>query len=515
VSGRAWAGLCAGAGALAVGVLACGPGAATAGAPPLPAQWSAVTYRWSPLGLDASGTAIPLDGIADCAGTRLESAQLVGRVVSESGADAAVRARCRTTSDGAGVEAWLSFDGLDKPGDYTGTIDVVDDGTELGQVELSVRYTDDPLLAAVLIGAGIVLALWVVRWVNRRSLVDSADVRALGSLAAALAADAAFQAASSGKAWHAYRIGTSAAVQVAGVRAQLQALSGGYTELDRDDKELQSAVEPLAALDELARDWRAFPGELDQLETALVPLASPPPDVVPPPATATRELAVRGRLLRLLAGDGPASNGAGELSLDEARQLMADAESGTAVAAAWVGQGRRLRQLRERAERLGALVDGVEPEDQRLVAEAHQEISELTGVLWTSEDLAELSGMDARLDGVQQRLSRLDRYFAPGAASPFGVAGNGSSSSPASSLREVSRQASRLDRRRRGSDALVVVVLAVVALGAGLAALYAGKPFGSISDYASAVLWGFGAQAVLAGLVLAVDRLSTLGVARA
>lgn len=42
-----------------------------------------------------------------------------------------------------------------------------------------------------------------------------------------------------------------------------------------------------------------------------------------------------------------------------------------------------------------------------------------------------------------------------------------------------------------------------------MAALYAGKAFGTATDYIAIALWGFGAQATLELLVAGIDRLTT------
>lgn len=59
----------------------------------------------------------------------------------------------------------------------------------------------------------------------------------------------------------------------------------------------------------------------------------------------------------------------------------------------------------------------------------------------------------------------------------------------------------------RQHDRAYYALALLVAVGTGLIKLYAGKPFGSGSDYLTAVLWGFGAKAGFDVLLSGIDRL--------
>ncbi len=72
--------------------------------------------------------------------------------------------------------------------------------------------------------------------------------------------------------------------------------------------------------------------------------------------------------------------------------------------------------------------------------------------------------------------------------------------------RRPAHLARHVARERRALNLVVVGLISFVTVWTGLKALYFDQPFGTIRDYVTILLWGFGAQVALVAIAKGLDR---------
>ena len=65
----------------------------------------------------------------------------------------------------------------------------------------------------------------------------------------------------------------------------------------------------------------------------------------------------------------------------------------------------------------------------------------------------------------------------------------------------------------RAADVALVMVAIILACFTGILTLYVNKPFGSLTDYLGALLWGFGVDSSVRGFTAVFKKIGTPGTA--
>lgn len=149
---------------------------------PLVEKWSVTSYVQAPSSGRALHNAIlPVEGASRCPS---DAAPIDLGTVTTATSVATVKGTCVAWGLGQNsIGLKLSFDGLGTTvGDFTGTVDVIDDSDEAGEVELTLRSTHTPVLPSVFILIGIGLAILVAWSIGRghRLSEDEEDILLAG-----------------------------------------------------------------------------------------------------------------------------------------------------------------------------------------------------------------------------------------------------------------------------------------------------------------------------------------------
>jgi hypothetical protein len=480
---------------------------------PLVSEWNATSYRFKP-GDELHNAVVPVKDAAECP---LDAQPIAaGGITSSSGGGAAVTAECTTTDVYAGsVGMRLSFRGLRQhTGDYTGTIDLLPDDDDKGEVELSVRRTDYILLPLVALICGIGLALVATRQSGRLNILSEAEEDTWVLQSDAVSAERTFRERSRGTPWSTYTLQPGLDEALDAVRRRLGDLRRGFAALDENNPVYKEQIDRLRALRKTVTAWPAFAERLAVLNAALQAV-NDMADTYRPPSTEDPLPAFVQPATALTIGS--------VLSDQDALDRIEEVELTASLAQDWLVHAKTVQKLNKLAKDIRAAMSSdnpeVTPERKAALARAEDKISEAHREMWRATDsseykqlgvAADLAEAASILDGLSHLLETLyamgpeEQAVARGEAVPR----------PASALEGILAEralapadiAREIAQRRRLRNALVFLGLALVTLWTGLTALYFDKPFGTPRDYLTMLAWGFGAQAGLAALAVAVDR---------
>ncbi|MGA5305597.1 DUF4402 domain-containing protein [Nucisporomicrobium flavum] len=464
---------------------------------PLVDKWRATSYRMSGSTRD---DVLPLKPGQKCPGE--PASTVVGGLVRGGGGGTTVTAQCTA----AGVR--LSFSDLSAIGDYTGTLDLAPDDDKKGAVALTVRRTDTwwpPLLALI---AGVLLALLATRQSGRLNTLAKAEEELLLVEATASRAVERFKARAGTAAWSAYALDPAWATKAREVTDSLKGLRRRFGALDEKDATYQAVVTDIATMRRVAEAWPAFADRLADLEPALAAVTTLASGNAPP-RSGQSEPAFLAPARALLTGE--------PLAFDAILDRVAEVEATAALARRWPEDAATVRQLEERADVIEAAIHDAGPDarpDLGKLSEARQLTSQARHTMWearTPKDYQVAAGLkaaDALLDGLSFYLHD-DGDLVPAG---FGIGRVfRRRTAPASDLSHTLdaplRKLRRVSTVRWVGNLLVFLVTLAVTVVSGLAVWYEDKPFGTFSQYATLVLWGFTAQAALTALAAALDPL--------
>ncbi len=472
---------------------------------PLVSTWHVTSYRFP---WDSSESlrndVIPLEAPETCATGDFPDG-VVGGVSSPQGAVASVTVTCTDKSKAAmPTGARLAFESLlQETGVYTGTIDLDPADKEAGNVTLTVTRTDYWVLPLLVLCLGIGLAIWVLRHANRGDTLLQRRER-LHLLRERIAvAQSTLASAAAGTPWS--TLDPSVAVQDA-TEAAIELLST----LGRGWKKLEASDDDLVALDALLDDLATVAAEWEGLDELL---------------HFVRDLANGLRVSAPTVASAVDSHigATAAVTLDDLVAWLTETEAWSDALEGWPEAQLRLKSLGDWM----ALVDGSTAAETPPAVAAREALATATDLLTTGTEPSLVADAIAALDRANAALATTGvRRPQPGAApitlaaalavNPNALAiGMGQlriadlptrPARPAESDGDIAR---RIAGKRRWRNLVAIGATAAVALSTGMAALYAGKAFGTATDYIAIALWGFGAQATLELLVAGIDRLTT------
>jgi hypothetical protein len=469
---------------------------------------------WSTFDLGLSSF-LPLPADADTAllDARVDAAALQG----PEGAVAFVRRDGPIRPLTAGVLGLkLAVDSLTTTGDYTGTL-TLSPGVA---VPLTVRVTDFWAWPAGAILLGILLAWGLQRyttverayWQLRASVLRVAsqwnDTQQRYSMALYAAVGNAAGTVD-------YALDASFRQQCQDLLAEVDALGRPLNApLDASNTAYAAAQQRLAQLQVSLSGWPDFAGEIGALNAAInatrvamTALHTPPPDdaaTMPSKDPPT----VMAAALALLRG--------GPITVANLAPTRAAVVGMTAFLAQWVNYAARVVRDRHRIAALAPRIDKTHAppfEDARGgVAKARDDLQwAVSAADWAAR------GTEQTLNGAERQLNDLEAV--PPAApavhrfTELGAAGF-TDAIPrvwvprlAAAEQSPAAQARQLLARVRLYDVLLLTLTLLVALVTGFKQLYLGQnTFGTLSDYLSAILWGFGTKYTLETLLAVVGR---------
>jgi hypothetical protein len=459
---------------------------------PLVADWRVTSGRWPVHGMH--NTAVPLADGETCGDPTVSA--VVGGVARTGGGSAVVTATCR-----AGAKrVELSFDGLDRTGDYTGKVDLAPD-TDGGDLALTVRHTDGLLYPAMLLLAGILLAVLAAWQSGRLSALSRAREEAWLLQAQAAAVQQRFWSAGEGRTWQPYSFLAALISELDQVRARLGAQRWLFSEIAADKGPYKAELDKLTELQKLVTAWESFAPQLAALAQARdLAKATPIPAAI------------------LTHADDLLDPEAPVLAIARVQPLVEDVGATLPAVRAWPDDARAVRELRALGRTLAGLVPPG-PDRERLDT-ANNAVEVVHNDLVTAADGAAYSGLNvaARLKEPKVVLSALQRRYGLVAAGvarePVDITLPAPPEVPRM-LRDVQESAAATARRivlsRRLRNGLAFLAIAAVTAWTGLTALYFDRAFGTWRDYVAVAVWGFGAQAGLAVLIGALDKVIASG----
>jgi hypothetical protein len=485
--------------------------------------------RWAPFvtsSVRIRETVVPLDAKADDVTAdrlALDRDAVVGGLSGSGTGTGAVRydGTVKTLRDGL-VGARLAVD-LEEgdPGDYTGTIDLLPDDDD-GAVDLTVSLKDAVIFPSVALLLGVLLAFLIRRYLGSRRdvLVLRARVGELG--AAAQAAQQAFQRAARGESWATYAVSDLTTREVAAQEAvERLAAEGQVDSLDTDavadvERQLQDLKADAETFGQLDDAFRA----LDAALRAIVELG--PIDGVQPDADSNEPAFVTCASAWL---DGE------PLPAEQLRARLAGVVAATALAEEWRSLRDKVVKDWERVEQLKAADADLGDGQRKQRDEAATELADAWNAMWAEPNPSAVVTPERRdvLNRASARIATLtavleaDRAAAGALADRIAVAvpdtagdtirpNAYAAATAASHLPTPPDPAERARAVReviKRNDRIVKGVAVVVAVTSGLTALYFGKPFGTLTDYFSALLWGFTATTAIDALATAFGLRST------
>lgn len=478
---------------------------------PLVEEWSATSYVEAPSSGRALHNAIlPVEGASRC--PRDAAPIDLGTVTTANGGVGMVKGACVAGGPGqTSIGLKLSFDGLGtRVGDFTGTVDLVDDDDEAGEVELTLRSTHTFVLPSVFILIGIVLAILVAWSIGRGHRLSEDEEDVLLLMAQADEADREFRQRAGVNPWAYYSFEPSLSNECRLILDELRRLRRRWSELAAGDPEQTALLDRRKTLEKLVAAWPAFATRLRDLATAL-------DDVAQVSTSMGRQPAFVEEARKLLRGE--------PLEVTNAMKRIEEVELAASTAEAWEIQIELLEALEEQAALARAAIEKEPPDSPKRVTfdQAERKLSEAREELLSAPDVAALVSYDIRgdLEAARQSLAQLAslwrRVLGAAEIADAGLGLTGSLASPALSIlgRILSAasgpagDAATVRLRRRLRNILALAVLGFTALWTGLTTLYFDKPFGTVRDYIGALLWGATVQATLVGLAAGVDRFRT------
>ncbi len=449
--------------------------------------------------------------------------------------------RLTATTSQVGLE--FDSDELD-PGTYSGEVDLSPQDDEAGTASLSVKAAASVGCAIAVIAAGILLGL-LLQWAasvllpryrlwNRINSLSTRNTEAAGKLP-------------QGKGWGKFAIGDIDPQKMT-LKAQLKK----WVRLNRTaiDKPVLDDMEARIATVEKQIDLlEELPDHAGDLETALENLPAIPPERLPGLKDTDA-----GRSKPQLDTEARKSLVGEEVDAKDLKAHLEEIDARAKQVRTMQGQEERLADLWEARRTLAGL-------SEAKLVELDTELDSMRHLLWNAESAEDLESVADDLQAAAKLVGRLwhelpedapplpfdiSRYrstsvdvaTAYAAHFPSGtiVIGGGPGFEPEVTIGAepvpstpvsdgpppptlppsppgpVLSEAAT-DRRAERAwlvQLVIVIVTALVVLGAGLGALYAGKTWGTRWDYIAALIWGLGLQATALGLASSLDSLATL-----
>lgn len=484
---------------------------------PLVKEWSVTSYRQWPWDDRLHNEALPLSSAASCEALALPTDRL-GAVSSATGGGAEVRGSCEKPHPWLETSAIeLVFPGIDHhSGDYKGTIDLLPADDKAGEVVLTVRRTDAPHLPLAVLAAGVLSAVFALRWQDGGRRVSELIERTIRAEAAATRAQSDFRAASLGQPWAGYSIVEPIAAEGASLRSDLRWVRARTFGNPETDETFKRTVTRIGAIESLVQGWPALATKISDLDFQVRSVQS-----------AADRVAIAGRDdPRIVAWLATPLRGRA-VTVDEAIALGAVIDSRTATAQVW----ERLATLVSDARNSYAPLS--QADRSSWPAPLVTEFSSLAGALYAVADelftviddkematrntAADVDAVVARVNALRAQVpldlgesdtkSRGITAYAE-AVLGMSVIGGGGRLEPAPSSAAL---ADEIATTRQLWDRVLLVLLTALALWAGLAALYFDKPFGTPRDYFTIFAWGFGAPVAVTTLGRAVASAGVSG----
>lgn len=402
------------------------------------------------------------------------------------------------------------------PGTYAGSIKLGSDSTAKLSL-LVAHHWVYPLLVVLLVVS--VISAFISRFTNVLNKVWQLRERLEEAYRGLFSAGGAGYAA--------YRLKDLDGAREADIR-KLRALES-YTKLDASTDEYKSTAARITALEDASKAWQALPAALallkKQVDALTLKLPSPPaPDTESPP--------------RFMRDTLPWLTG-GELTLDGWTKRAAELKCAQAVLAHWLASHADVAKAWARitanppapsattdtrtkweADQRSAIslsmmlweetAAALSPDkfipqlnDLKKAASAWSTQREVAKDLSPIPTLTTLSGTEEAQGCMPAILTWLLRQSArPAASTP--TLGERIRARVKAILVAITPAAWRL-RRRLGATATLLVA-AFVAGAAALSQVYFGKPFGTLVDYVNLIAWAAGVNALVGGVLTALDR---------
>lgn len=478
---------------------------------PLLSRWSMTSYRWKPVGKQVENEVIPMRAPTEC---RDNQTKPVGAVTSGERA-ALVSAECvEAPILGSAVGMRLSVPGIrNKPGDYSGVIDFVPEESGKGELEVTVRQTDFFLVPAAFLLGGICLALLTALQAARLNVLRRLEEETWLLQSEAAEAEHIFGEKARRTSWAAYSLQPDLDKALVQIRGYLKILGRSLSRLNKPGGRYQVQVNRLNNLQTAVAAWPIFADRLSTLDAAVKVIRSEVPtyradrpDESPP--------AFLDPTTKLLEGE--------PLKEHEAMIRMDAVEAATQFVQEWRNHARTAASLSERAEMLEKNMKdnpAVKDEHVESLARATGKIHNAYTELWRAKDSADYraKAVAVNLEAASSELDQLGRFMKSsgrgnwvGAAIAKGLETTATGSALERILTEQApwptQATPKFGARRRRRNGLVFLGLSVLTMWSGLNLLYFDRPFGTVRDYLTILLWGFGAQAVLEVTATALRR---------
>jgi hypothetical protein len=443
----------------------------------------------------------------------------------------------------------LAFVGLDRPGEYSGTIDLLPVDKDNGDVTLKVTATHSvvwPILAIVL---GVLVSTFVLNKLNVNRpililLLDEADTENVND---------------GNKAKEKYKgyVIADAEKQRNLIRKEINRIKKEYRwkvneVLDKNNEEYQSVIDSLKTLDEKVNTWNnEFPDNLKNLEEQLQRIAN------------GEKPRFYDSVMKLLSGcelcfGKPDS--AARQSFTEQHQKIKKA---SLISESWIEWKKALDIELKRFQEIDKTT--LDPAYIKNYENIRLELSELQGILCDTDDFENFDSqvIEDALDQVNHSLGGLihigeikppedwttlypvplkadiypyDEDRRTGQFGPIVLLSRGGYTPSRGAIdfaairdriRKLGERAAKdlapsseedlakkrekriltLERILHHSDVVMIIISAVGGIYGGLQAHYFGQPFGTALDYIAVFMWGLGAKATVEGIWAAINRL--------
>ncbi len=386
----------------------------------------------------------------------------------------------------------LSFQGLDRPGEYSGKIDLLPANDEEGEVTLTVKVTHNIVNPIIVIVLAVVISTYVLKALNinrpiLQLLEDEADTEDLNS----------------------YTIG----YKIVDFEQQRKELRDAIDRLKKklqwkinevlgeDNEEYKSIVEDIKSLDAKVRAWnKEFPEDLKYLEAQLAIIKEF--NKRPGFFNSTDDLLSGIDLVFSETPEGSQTSFSGRH-----QKIKKSAE----LCEKWIHWKTKYEKEQDQFDKI--------PEDQIDPAITEQfntvkfELSRIKTLLWETDNLEHFEALDIDklLLIIEGLLAGLKGYSVNKTLALRGER----EIIPISPLiydihKELpTEKKARLIAIRRilnHSDIVMFIIALVGGVYAGLTAEYFGQTFGTLTDYIDVFVWGLGAKATVEGIWAAISR---------
>lgn len=452
-------------------------------------------YRsWPGLNFECSNCAIPLIApISEVKTTALEKGVPIGGARNDQGGVCWVywTGEPATTPDGD-PELRLVVRNLDRCGKYEGKVRLQKASDKEGVVDLVINAADEPYLPIIIVGAGILLALFMKQYAGKLRTVWMllAQDAALG--VRFREAQRRFDAASKGTTFAAYSIALDLAEQRRKFRDAISQLAkSGSLSIDETNEDFKAIITQRKAFESAIDEWGDFAEKLIKLKTFLNGTTGPPPAAFPAPSP--RLLSQEIRLL-----DGMA------MTLEEFAQRRTAIAEAQAAARSWFSARDRIARSEALLEFVRTKSDLLNDEQKSTMRSVGAGLAGANIQLWEVEDVSALNELlvsGGSLNTTEQSLYTLAGVVSQtpvehAKASAAALAVEGALMTEASLSLPAVAPADDAERERFYTNAInrwdiILTLLAfVIAVLTGLNTYYLGKPFGTLQDYVTLLLWG-------------------------